>query len=187
MRSTWFGRALLAAALVAGAGFAHATDKTNAPVPGSDAALAQQVRHEVLMYPRYTLWDNIGYSVHDGQVDLTGAVTQPYKKSDIEHIVKAIPGVTGVTDQIKVLPLSPMDDRIRVQVAREIFRDPSLSRYSMGAIPSIHIIVDNGHVTLTGVVQSDMDKQIAGMRASSGLNFGVVNNLQVENPSPKKS
>jgi len=72
-------------------------------------------------------------------------------------------------------------------VAHAIFRDPNLSRYSMGAIPSIHIIVDNGHVTLTGVVMNNMDKEIAGMRANSGLSFGVVNNLQVENPSPKKS
>ena len=146
------------------------------------------MRHEILTYPRYTLWDDIGFRVSNGQVELTGAVTQPYKKSEIEHMVKAIPGVAGVSDRIRVLPLSPMDDRLRVQVARAIFSDPSLSRYSLGAIPAIHIIVDNGHVTLDGVVMNAMDRQIAGMRANSaGLGFGaVVNNLQIENP-PHKS
>jgi hyperosmotically inducible protein len=189
MKSTWFGQVLMAAALVAGAGLAHAADKPNAPLPGSDAALAQKVRHEVLMYPRYTLYDDIAYRVSNGEVELMGAVTQPYKKSEIEGIVKRIPGVTSIADEIKVLPLSPSDDRLRVQVARSIFSYPALSRYSQGAIPSIHIIVDNGHVTLTGVVLTDMDKEMAGMRANSaGLSFGpVVNNLQVEHPSPKKS
>jgi hyperosmotically inducible periplasmic protein len=188
MKSTVFGQALLAAALLAGAGLAHAANKPNAPVAGSDADLTQRVRHEVLMYPRYTLWDDIGYRVSNGQVELSGAVTQPFKKSDIERLVKEIPGVAGIADNIEVLPLSPMDDRLRIQVARAIFRDPSLSRYAAGAIPSIHIIVDNGHVTLRGVVMNAMDKQIAGMRASAGLSFGsVVNNLQVESPSPRKS
>jgi hyperosmotically inducible protein len=188
MKSTLFGRALMAA-LVAGAGLVHAADKPNAPAAGSDDDLTQRVRHEVLMYPRYTLWDDIGFRVSNGQVELFGAVTQPFKKSDIERRVKGIPGVAGIADRIEVLPLSPMDDRLRVQLARAIFGDPSLSRYAAGAIPSIHIIVDNGHVTLTGVVMNAMDKQIAGMRASAaGLSFGsVVNNLQVESPSPKKS
>lgn len=180
------GRTLLAAGLLA-AGLAHATDKSDSIAPG-DAQLAKRVRHEILTYPRYTLWDDIGFRVSNGQVELTGAVTQPYKKSEIEHMVKAIPGVAGVSDRIRVLPLSPMDDRLRVQVARAIFSDPSLSRYSLGAIPAIHIIVDNGHVTLDGVVMNAMDRQIAGMRANSaGLGFGaVVNNLQIENP-PHKS
>jgi hyperosmotically inducible protein len=189
MKSTWFTQILMAAALLSGAGLANASDKANVPAPGSDAALAARVRHEVLMYPRYTLWDDIGYRVNNGQVELSGAVTQPYKKSDIEGLVKRIPGVTSIADQIKVLPLSTMDDRLRMQVARSIFSYASLSRYSQGAIPSIHIIVDNGHVTLTGVVLNDMDKQMAGIRANSaGLSFGqVVNNLQVEQPSKKKS
>ena len=140
------------------------------------------------MYPRYTLWDDIGYRVNNGQVELFGAVTQPFKKSDIERLVKEIPGVAAITDRIEVLPLSPMDDRLRIQAARAIFRDPNLSRYAAGAIPSIHIIVDHGLVTLMGVVMNAMDRQIAGMRASAGLSFGsVVNNLQVDSPFPRKS
>jgi hyperosmotically inducible protein len=88
-----------------------------------------------------------------------------------------------MSDQIKVLPLSPFDDRLRIQVARAIYRDPVLSRYGLQAVGSIHIIVDNGHVTLTGVVSTEMEKNVAGIRANgAGLSFGTVtNNLQVDN------
>ena len=105
----------MTAALVTSPVLGFAADKPLASVPGSDAGLAQRVRHEILVYPRYSLFDNIGYRVSNGQVELTGAVTQPYKKSDLEHLVRAIPGVTGITDMIKVLPLSPMDDRLRMR------------------------------------------------------------------------
>ncbi len=174
--------------LLAGASLMLGASKADKPLPGTDAAIAAQVRHELVMYPRYTIWDDISFRVDGGQVELTGAVNQPYKKSDIDRLVQAVPGVRGISDQIKVLPLSDQDDRLRLQVARAIYRDPAFTRYAMEAVPSIHIIVDNGHVTLSGVVSTQMEKQIAGMRASSaGLSFGpVVNNLQVENP-PKKS
>ena len=141
------------------------------------------------MYSWYTIWDNVNVRVHNGNVELLGEVSQPYKKSDLGRIVAQAPGVASVTNSLKVLPLSSFDDRLRMQVASAVYRDPSLSRYALGTLPSIHIIVDNGHVSLEGVVMTDMDKQIAGMRASAaGLGFGpVVNNLQVENPKPKKS
>jgi hyperosmotically inducible protein len=166
-----------------------AADKANSKTPLTGADLEKRVRHEILMYPRYTLWDDLSFRVDNGDVSLMGAVSQPYKKADIERIVQHIPGVTSVTNEIKVLPLSPQDDRLRLQVARAIFRDPVLSRYAMGAVPSIHIIVDNGKVTLTGAVNNAMEKQVAGMRASTaGLSFGpVVNNLTVDNPPAKKS
>jgi hyperosmotically inducible protein len=95
--------------------------------------------------------------------------------------------VVSVVNNIKVLPLSPNDDRLRLQVARAIFRDPVLSRYAMQPIPSIHIIVDNGHVTLEGIVDSETAKNVAGIRANgAGLSFGMVtNNLRVENSSKK--
>ncbi len=187
MRNTILRQLGMISALLLGAGLAGAGTSSSYP-PQSDQALAQKVRHEILMYPQYTIWDNINYQVNDGSVELTGAVSQPYKKSDLGKIVQKIPGVKSVTNRLEVLPLSPMDDHLRLQVARAIFRDPVLSRYSLGAIPSIHIIVDNGHVTLEGVVLNNMDKQVAGMRASSaGLSFGpVVNNLRVENAGPKK-
>jgi hyperosmotically inducible periplasmic protein len=156
-------------------------------VPLTDEGIAKRTGHEIRMYPRYTIWDNITYRVQSGNVELNGQVSQPYKKTDIVRIVERIPGVVGVTDNIKVLPLSPNDDRLRVQVARAIFRDPVLSRYSLEPVPSIHIIVDNGHVTLEGVVANETEKNIAGMRASgAGLSFGAVaNNLIVENSKNK--
>ena len=186
MKAKDFGRFLMTAALVASAAVASSKGITN--LPKTDDELAKAVRHEVLMYPRYSLWDDIRFRVDRGNVELQGAVNQPYKKEDLGRLVQHIPGVASVTNEIKVLPLSPFDDRLRLQVARAIFRDPVLSRYAMGAVPSIHIIVDNGHVTLTGAVNSDMDKQVAGMRASgAGLSFGAVeNNLTVDNPAKKK-
>ena len=189
MKRGILGTFLVAAALVATAATAVAADKGNAKPPLTGAALEKGVRHEILMYPKYTLWDDISFRIDNGNVELLGAVSQPYKKSDIEHIVQRIPGVASVTNEIKVLPLSPQDDRLRLQVARAIYRDPALSRYGMGAVPAIHIIVDNGHVTLTGAVDNTVDKQMAGMRASgAGLSFGpVINNLTVDNPPAKKS
>jgi osmotically-inducible protein OsmY len=170
---------LAAAVLVAGAAFASA--------PG-DAAIARSVRHEVLTYPYYTLWDDITFQVDNGNVVLEGAVTEPYKKTDLTRIMQRIPGVAGVTNDVKVLPLSDFDNRLRWQVARAIFADPLLSRYAMGANPSIHIIVDNGHVTLTGAVSTQTDKVMAGIRANrAGLAFGpVVNNLSVDQPAKAK-
>ena len=183
MNSKILGMLLVGATLMLGA------DKANKPAPGTDEAIANQVRHEVVMYPRYTVWDDISFRVSGGQVELMGDVSQPYKKSDIERLVRNVPGVTGVSDQIKVLPLSDMDNRLRLQVASAIYRDPVFTRYAMEPHPPIHIIVDNGHVTLTGMVSTESEKEIAGIRASgAGLSFGpVVNNLQVENPPAKKS
>ena len=184
MKPKFFSK-VLAAALLVGAGVAGAADRNSAPA--TDATLQQRVGHEIRMYPRYTIWDDISYHVNNGQVELFGAVSQPFKKSDIDHIVRDIPGVTSVSDQIKVLPLSDFDNRLRVQVARAIFSDPSLSRYAMQPISPIHIIVENGHVTLTGVVSTDSEKNLAGIRANgAGLSFGMVtNNLQVEHPGHK--
>ncbi len=185
MKTQVLGR-FLVTMLLAGAGIAAASSKNpKTPAgPMTDADVARHVTHEIRMYPHYTLWDDLSFRVNNGQVELFGAVTEPYKKSDLERLVQRVPGVTSVTDEIKVLPLSPADNRIRGAVARAIFRDPVLSRYAAGPIPAIHIIVDNGHVTLTGMVASDMDKNIAGIRASgAGLNFGVTNNLEVEHRS----
>src|SRR5580704_15873914 len=123
--------------LLAGATLMLAADKANKPLPGTDAAIADQVRHEVVMYPRYTIWDDVSFRVTAGQVELIGAVSQPYKKNDIEHLVRKVPGVTSVSDEIKVLPLSDQDDRLRQQVARAIYRDPVFTRYAIEPHPPI--------------------------------------------------
>jgi hyperosmotically inducible protein len=162
-----------------------AAAKAPVDVNYTDPELASKVTHEIRMYSRYSIWDNIDVRVTHGNVELTGQVSQPYKKSDLQRIVDGIPGVNSVTNDLAVLPLSRMDDQLRLQVARAIYRDSVLSRYALQAVPPIHIIVDNGHVTLEGVVNTEMEKNVAGIRASgAGLSFGqVVNNLRVENPA----
>jgi hyperosmotically inducible protein len=176
---------LMLAAMAVAAGAAMAANPN--PTGGSDDALiAQKVVHEIRMYSRYTMWDNISVRVHEGEVDLQGQVSLPFKKADLGRLAQKVSGVRSVTNEIAVLPNSFFDDRIRLAVARAIYRDPVLSRYAIQAVPPIHIIVDNGHVTLEGVVNSPMEKNVAGIRAGQGLSFGqVTNNLQVENPGKK--
>jgi len=161
---------------------------TNSPASAAaDTAIAAKLGHEIRMYPRFTIWDNVTYRVHDGEVELQGQVSQPFKKGDIARIAQSTPGVRSVTNRLEVLPTSAFDDRLRIQIARALFRDPVLSRYAMQPVPPIHIIVNNGHVALEGVVNNDMEKNVAGIRASgAGLSFGpVANNLRVENPKTK--
>jgi hyperosmotically inducible protein len=176
---------LMLASMVIAAGAVMAAN-TNPAGGSNDAGIAQKVVHEIRMYPRYTMWDNISVRVHDGDVELQGQVSLPFKKADLGRLAQHVSGVRSVTNQIEVLPNSFFDDRIRLAVARAIYRDPVLSRYAIQAVPPIHIIVDNGHVTLEGVVNSPMEKNVAGIRANQGLSFGqVTNNLQVENPGKK--
>lgn len=186
MKLTFPTRYLMAAVLL-GAGIAGAATKGSDNLPSGDEQIAKSIRHEVLLYPYYSIFDDINYRVTNGQVELTGAVNQPFKKKDIERLVVKIPGVNGITNDLRILPTSFEDDRLRRQIARAIYRDPALTRYAIQAVPPIHIIVDHGHVTLTGVVNNDLEKNVAGIRASSFLSFGpVTNNLQVEHPAPKK-
>jgi hyperosmotically inducible periplasmic protein len=116
------------------------------------------------------------------KVTLMGHVVRPTLKTEAENAVKQIEGVSAVDDQVQVLPVSPMDDQLRRAVYRALYRDPVLSRYGMSALPSIHIIVNNGDVTLEGVVDSESDKNLANPRASSVPSvFSVTNNLALGN------
>jgi hyperosmotically inducible periplasmic protein len=145
--------------------------------------IIKEVHHELVMLPFYGVFDNLLYRVSpDGTVTLLGEVSRPTLKSDAERAVRDIEGVERVDNQIKVLPVSPNDDRIRRATYRKIYGHSVLSQYQLRAVPPIHIIVDNGHVTLEGVVARQMEKQVAGMQANSvsGV-FSVVNNLRVEN------
>jgi hyperosmotically inducible periplasmic protein len=177
----------LALAAVLSVGLAAAKAPVN--LNPTDSELASKVAHEVRMYSWYSIWDNISVRVDNGRVELMGQVNQPNKKADLQRIVNRIPGVKSVENELEVLPLSPMDDQLRIQVARAIYRDSVLSRYGMQPIPPIHIIVDNGHVTLEGVVNTEMEKNVAGLRANgAGLSFGMVtNNLHVETPAKTRS
>src|SRR5215831_542219 len=113
---------------------------------GQDARITKEVRHELVMLPYYSVFDNLAYRVDGSKVTLFGQVVRPTLKSDAENVVKKIEGVTSVDNEIEVLPVSPNDDRIRREVYRAIFGRPELQRYGMGAVPSIHIIVKNGNV-----------------------------------------
>jgi hyperosmotically inducible protein len=152
--------------------------------PGARAQerLEREVRHELVMLPYYGVFDNLAFRVEGNKVVLLGEVTRPTLKSDAEGVVKRIEGVESVDNQIEVLPLSPNDDRIRLAVYRAIYRQASLSRYALQAVPPIHIIVKNGNVRLEGAVSNEGDKNLAGIRAKgvSGA-FSVTNNLRVEN------
>jgi hyperosmotically inducible periplasmic protein len=142
--------------------------------------LVREVRHQLILLPYYSVFDNLAYKVEGSKVILMGQVVRPTLKSDAENVVKKIEGVSSVDNQIEVLPNSPMDDQIRRATYRAIYGDPGLSRYGFQAVPSMHIIVKNGNVTLEGIVDSDSDKNLAGIRANSVPNvFGVKNNLQV--------
>lgn len=142
--------------------------------------LNNKVRHALVMVPWYGVFDNLQYSINGTEVTLSGQVVQPVTKHDAESAAKHVEGVTRVVDNITVLPLSRFDDQIRRAEYRAIFGQPELSRYSMGANPSIHIIVSNGHVTLEGVVGNQMDLNVARIRALGvpGV-FSVTNNLRI--------
>ncbi len=149
--------------------------------PRGDRRSGREVRHELNMLPYYTVFDNLAYQVQGTTVLLVGQVTRPTLKSDAENAVKGIEGVERVDNRIEVLPPSPMDDRIRLAEFRAIYGSPQLNRYAVQAVPSVHIIVKNGHVTLEGVVANEGDKNVANIQAKSvpGV-FSVTDNLRVE-------
>jgi len=166
---------------------AEPQDQAGSLSPKGVDRIVREVRHELVMLPFYGVFDNLSYKVDpDGTVTLLGQVARPVLKSDAENAVKRIEGVEKVVNNIEVLPTSGNDDRIRRAVYRAIYGNSVLSQYQLRAVPPIHIIVNNGHVSLEGVVARSMDKQVAGMQANgvSGV-FSVSNNLRVEEEDNK--
>jgi len=142
--------------------------------------IQREVMHELRMLPYYSVFDDLKFAVNGTTVTLSGDVVNPSVKSDAESAAKHVKGVTNVVDNINVLPPSPDDDRIRRAEYRAIYSEAQLSKYSYNAVQGIHIIVNNGHVTLEGDVDNQADKNVANIRANSvpGV-FSVANNLQV--------
>ncbi len=144
--------------------------------------IAREVRHELLMLPYYSLFDDLEYTVQGRTVTLSGSITSEHAitKAQAENVVKRIEGVDKVINNLKILPPSPMDQRARVQVYRHLANTGSLSRYFWEAAPSIHIVVENQRVTLKGFVNSEMDKNLATIAANQvhGI-FQVRNELRV--------
>jgi hyperosmotically inducible periplasmic protein len=168
----------------------HHSDVFTSGPPG-ESQLAQQVRHALLMLPYYSIFDDLYFQLNGSVVTLEGACPPepPWDiKSDAEAAVKRISGVTQVVNNIKVLPLSNFDWQIRRAEERAIYGDSEIgTKYGYQAVPSIHIIVDNGHVTLDGVVDNQFDDTLIRTRANSVPNvFSVTDNLQILNrPKPK--
>jgi hyperosmotically inducible protein len=152
--------------------------------PKAEQNLIKEIRHQLVLLPYYSVFDNLAFKVQGSKVILLGQVVRPTLKSDAEAAVKSVEGVTAVENDIEVLPPSPMDDQLRRAVFRAIYSEPQLSRYAESAVPSIHIIVKNGNVTLEGVVDNETDKNLAGLRANGVPNvFSVKNNLVVAGSS----
>jgi hyperosmotically inducible protein len=147
----------------------------------SHARMVRSVRHELLMIPQLSIFDDLSYQVDGSTVTLLGEVRNPVIKDEAQAVVKHIEGVETIKNRIEILPVSFNDDRIRRQVAQALFHDPRLSLYAIQPVPPIHIIVKNGHVDLQGVVRDQGDKNTAGIRANEvpGV-FSVENDLRVE-------
>ena len=147
---------------------------------GGTERITKAVRHELNMIPYVNAFDYLAFTVDDNTVTLTGDVTNPVIKTEALNVVKKIEGVEHVNNQIQVLPVSPMDEGLRFRLFRTIYGYPSLQRYGMGINKPIRIIVQNGHVTLLGVVDNQTDKNLAGIRANGvpGI-FSVDNQLRV--------
>jgi hyperosmotically inducible periplasmic protein len=148
--------------------------------PQAEQRIQKEVRHELVMLPYLSVFDNLAFKVDGYDVTLLGQVVNPSLKSQAENVVKRIEGVEKVVNQIEVLPPSPMDDQLRGKLFRAIYGYPTLQKYALPTIKPIRIIVKNGHATLEGVVDNDTDKNLVGMRANgvAGL-FSVTNNLVV--------
>jgi hyperosmotically inducible protein len=149
--------------------------------PKATQNLTKEIRHQLVLLPYYSVFDNLSYRIEGSKVILSGQVVRASLKADAEAAVESVEGVSNVQNDIEVLPPAPMDDQIRRAVFRAIYSEPSLSRYAASAAPSIHIIVKGGRVTLVGVADNDTDKNVAGLRANGVPNVFSVDNQLVVN------
>jgi hyperosmotically inducible protein len=145
-----------------------------------DVRLAEDIGRSIVSYTRLTIFDDINATVENGMVVLTGKVTMPYKKIDLEKRIAKIDGVHGVRNDISVLPVSRFDDELRYRVSRAIYGNPSFWNYAAMANPPIHIIVEGGHVTLAGVVNSNVERMLARSLASGLGELSVTNALKTD-------
>ncbi len=172
---------VLAVVLLAGAAVLPLQASSEPQSSRSREAMARKIRKELVTLPFYGVFDNLSFKIEENTVTLYGQVTRPSLKSSAERVVEKVSGVEEVINRIEVLPLSPMDDRIRIAAYRAIYGQVGLDRLSLQANPPIHIIVKNGHVTLEGVVNSRSDSTRAFLAANGVPNvFSVTNKLRIE-------
>jgi hyperosmotically inducible protein len=145
-----------------------------------DYEVFHDISRQVNRYVSFTIFDDVSASVDEGVVTLMGRVTMPYKKSDIEKRVARVAGVTKVDNRIEVLPVSTFDDELRVRIARAIYGHSMFWGYAAMANPPIHIVVERGHVRLTGVVNSEVERVLARSLATSFGAFSVTNEVKTD-------
>ena len=148
--------------------------------PRKDRQVFNDIAESVNRYAQFTIFDDISANVRDGVVTLTGKVTMPYKRDDIEKRVAKIAGVQRVDNRVTVLPVSSFDDELRRRLARSIYGNSNFWTYAAMANPPIHIIVEHGRVTLTGVVNSNIDRMLARSLATQFGVMSVTNNLKTD-------
>jgi hyperosmotically inducible protein len=169
----------LALSLIAGPALAGDVDSTNAPERKALQVL-NDVTQQVRQYTRFTIFDDVNVGIENGVVRLTGKVTAPFKKDDIGARVARVSGVLQVQNDLGVLPVSPFDDELRYRIARAIYGNASFWHYAAMANPPIHIVVENGRVTLTGVVGSNVERMLARSLATTFGAFSVKNDLKTD-------
>jgi hyperosmotically inducible protein len=179
------GLAIVAALLFVGPVLADDSARAVAASP-TDADIQSDVVDAVLGYVHYGVFDSVGVGVQDGVVTLTGSVLQPWHKDDLQKRVTKLEGVREVKNQIRVQPVSILDDRLRVQLYRQIYGAGMFQRYASFANPPIHIVVENGNITLTGLVNSQVEKAVLGSIARQTLAFRVDNQVQIESELNKE-
>jgi len=145
-----------------------------------DLQIFRNISTQVLRYSYFTIFDSVHAEVDNGIVTLTGKVTMPYKRTDIEKSVAKVDGVREIQNRIEVLPVSQMDDDLRLQISRAIYGNSAFWNYAAMVNPPIHVIVERGRVTLEGVVNSNVDRMLARSLASSFGAFSVTNELKTE-------
>jgi hypothetical protein len=151
-----------------------------AQMPLADRLLFERIGNQVERYTQYTIFDSVSASVEDGRVVLAGWVTMPYKRDDLEQRVRRIDGVTAVENGIRVLPVSSSDDELRFRIARAIYGNSSFWQYASMVNPPIKIVVNRGHVTLEGVVVSNVERMLARSLATGFGAFDVTNQLRTD-------
>lgn len=175
-----FGTTVSASGAPVPVGSAAAAAATPVDVLSPNARIYMAVAREVNRYVNFTIFDDVSASIDNGVVTLTGRVTMPYKKNDLERRVASVDGVKEVSNQIQVLPVSPFDDQLRFRIARAIYGNSSFWQYGAMANPPIHIVVEHGRVTLTGVVNSNVERVLARSLATGFGEFSVTNDLKTD-------
>lgn len=154
------------------------------PEERPDKDIVKEVRSQILRYPFYTIFDSVSLAVNDGVVTLSGSVQRPNRKSEIEAIVAEVHGVREIENQMTVQPVSIFDDRLRAELARKIYGSGNFVHYAIQVNPPIHILVDHGHITLTGYVATTLDRALLDSIARQTLAFEVVNQIKVDGENP---